>query len=192
MTTDWRERTNGFAEEPYSYEYATLFDLISLARGRKDALIVALDHITDAGNMGALLRSAEVVGVTGVLVPSKRAAPVNEAVYRTSAGAVEYLRVAREANLVNALKRLKSEGFWICGATERAQQDIWHAPLEGRLVLVMGAEDIGLSRLVRETCDFEVRLPQRGFTQSLNVAQAFTAIAYEWLRRVQSTSRAGS
>ena len=181
--TDWRERTIDFTDEPYSYEYATLFDLISLARGKKNALIVALDHITDAGNMGALLRSAEVVGSTGVLIPNKRAAPVNETVYRTSAGAVEYLRIAREANLVNALKRLKDEDFWIVGATEQAKQTIWQAPLEGRLVLVMGAEDTGLARLTRETCDFEVRLPQYGFTQSLNVAQAFTAIAYEWLRR---------
>ena len=183
MMTDWRDRAEGFADEPYAYEYATLFDLINLARGKKNALIVALDHITDAGNMGALLRSAEVVGATGVLIPNKRAAPVNEAVYRTSAGAVDYLKIAREANLVNALKRLKSEGFWIAGASEHAKQTIWQAPLEGRLVIVMGAEDTGLARLTRETCDFEVKLPQRGFTQSLNVAQAFTAIAYEWLRR---------
>jgi 23S rRNA (guanosine2251-2'-O)-methyltransferase len=178
---------SGFAEAPYAYEYATLFDLISLARGKKDALIVALDHITDAGNMGAVLRSAEVVGATGVLIPNKRAAPVNEAVYRASAGAVEYLKVAREANLVSALKRLKEEDFWIAGATEHARQDIWQAPLEGRIVLVMGAEDTGLSRLVRETCDFELKLPQSGFTPSLNVAQAATAIMYEWLRRAQCT-----
>jgi len=181
--TDWREQTRLFDDEPYNYEYASLFDLISLARGKKHALIVALDHITDAGNMGAIVRSAEVVGATGVLIPNKRAAPVNEAVYRTSAGAIEYLKVAREANLVAALKRLKDENFWIAGATEHAKQDLWQAPLEGRIVLVMGAEDTGLSRLVRETCDFEVKLPQRGFTPSLNVAQAFTALAYEWFRR---------
>ena len=182
---EWREKAMEFEDSPYAFEYATLFDLINLARGKKSALIVALDHITDAGNMGAVLRSAEVVGATGVLIPNKRAAPVNDAVYRTSAGAVDYLKIAREANLVSALKRLKSEGFWIAGATEHAKQTIWEAPLEGRLVLVMGSEDAGLARLTREVCDFEVRLPQRGFTQSLNVAQAFTAIAYEWLRRIQ-------
>jgi 23S rRNA (guanosine2251-2'-O)-methyltransferase len=184
--SEWRDRTSGFADAPYAYEYATLFDLIKLARGKEHALIVALDHITDAGNMGAVIRSAEVVGAIGVLIPNKRAAPVNEAVYRSSAGAVEYLKVAREANLVSALKRLKDEGFWIAGATEHARQDIWNSPIEGRLVLVMGAEDSGLSRLVRETCDFEFKLPQRGFTQSLNVAQAATAIMYEWFRRTQS------
>jgi 23S rRNA (guanosine2251-2'-O)-methyltransferase len=185
--TNWREKSDAFADTPYDYQYATLFDLIELARGKQQALIVVLDHITDAGNMGAVLRSAEVVGATGVLIPNKRAAPVNDAVYRTSAGAVDYLKVAREPNMVAALKKLKAEGFWIAGATEHARQDIWQAPLEGRLALVMGAEDTGLSRLVRETCDFEVKLPQRGHTQSLNVAQAFTAIAYEWLRRALGT-----
>jgi 23S rRNA (guanosine2251-2'-O)-methyltransferase len=183
---DWRERAGGFKDEPYHYEYATLSDIIGLARGKDAALIVALDHLTDAGNMGAVLRSAEVVGAIGALIPNKRAAPVNEAVYRTSAGAVEHLKIAREANLASALKRLKDEGFWVAGATEHARQDIWQAPLEGRIVLVLGAEDTGLARLTREICDFEVRLPQRGRTQSLNVAQAGTAIMYEWLRRARS------
>ncbi|MDR3315784.1 MAG: RNA methyltransferase [Coriobacteriales bacterium] len=183
--SEWREKSNE-SEGPsalYNYAYATLYDLIQSSKGKKDALIVALDHITDAGNMGAIIRSAEVVGAVGLLIPSKRAAPVNDGVYRASAGAIEHLKVAREANLVSGLKRLKEEGFWVCGATEHARDDIWHTPLEGRIVLVMGAEDTGLSRLVRETCDFEVKLPVRGVTPSLNVAQAFTAIAYEWLRR---------
>jgi 23S rRNA (guanosine2251-2'-O)-methyltransferase len=184
--SEWRDTSSQSegASAPYNYAYTTLFDLIKASKGKKDALIVALDHITDAGNMGAIIRSAEVIGATGLLIPSKRAAPVNDGVYRASAGAVDYLKVAREANLVSALKRLKDEAFWVCGATEYARDDIWHAPLEGRIVLVMGAEDTGLSRLVRETCDFEVKLPVRGVTPSLNVAQAFTAIAYEWLRRV--------
>ena len=183
--SDWREQAELFEEEPssYTYEYATLHDLIQLARDKEEALIVVLDHITDVGNLGAIIRSAEVAGATGVLIPNKRAAQVNEGVYRTSAGAVEYLKVAREPNLVAALKRLKDEGFWVCGATETARQTIWEVPLEGRVVVVMGAENTGLSRLVREVCDFEFRLPQAGFTQSLNVAQAFTAIAYEWFRR---------
>jgi 23S rRNA (guanosine2251-2'-O)-methyltransferase len=181
--SDWREQTRLFDDEPYNYEYSTLVDLIRLAKGKPNALIVALDHITDAGNMGAIVRSAEVVGATGVLIPNKRAAPVNDAVYRTSAGAVEYLPIAREANIAQSLKRLKDEGFWVGAATEHAKQLIWDAPLEGRLVLVMGAEDTGISRLVRELCDFEFKLPQKGYTPSLNVAQAFTAIAYEYLRR---------
>ncbi|MDR2109567.1 MAG: RNA methyltransferase [Coriobacteriales bacterium] len=181
--SDWRQQSKLFDDAPYSYEYATLFDLIALARGKEQALIVALDHITDVGNFGAVVRSAEVVGATGIVIPKKRSVAVNDAVYRTSAGAIDYLKVAREPNLVESLKRLKDEGFWVGGAHQEAAQDIWASPLEGRLVVVLGAEDNGLSRLVRETCDFEFKLPQRGFTQSLNVAQAATAIMYEWLRR---------
>jgi 23S rRNA (guanosine2251-2'-O)-methyltransferase len=184
--SEWREQTRLFDGDSYNYEYSTLFDLIRLSKDKDQALIVALDHITDIGNLGAIVRSAEVVGATGLLIPNKRSAVVNEAVFRTSAGAVEYLPVAREANLVTSLKRLKDEGFWIGAATEQARQDIWQAPLEGRLVLVLGAEDTGISRLVRETCDFEFKLPQRGLTQSLNVAQAATAIMYEWLRRIMA------
>jgi len=180
---EWREQSLEFEDAPYAYDYATLYDLIEAARGKKDALIVALDHITDVGNLGAIIRSAEVVGATGVIIPKKRAAQVNSTVYRTSAGAVEYLKVAQEANIAQSLKRLKDEGFWVGGASATAHTTIWNAPIEGRLVIVMGAEDTGVSRLVRETCDFEFKLPQRGFTQSLNVAQCFTAIAYEWLRR---------
>ena len=181
--SDWREQSKTLGDT-YQYHYATLFDLVQLTRGKSNALIVALDHITDVGNFGAIVRSAEVVGASGVLIPNKRAAQVNEAVFRTSAGAIEYLLVAREANLHHAIQRLKDEGFWIAGASEHAVQDVWSAPLEGRIVLVMGAEDKGISRLVREHLDFEFRLPQYGFTQSLNVAQAATAIMYEWRRRV--------
>jgi len=189
--SEWREQSRQIAESgSYQYQYATLFDLIHQARGKKNALIVALDHITDVGNFGAIIRSAEVIGATGVLIPSKRAAQVNETVFRTSAGAVEYIRIAREANIHHALRRLKEEDFWVAGASESAEKDIWSSPLEGRIVLVMGAEDKGISRLVREQCDFEFKLPQFGFTQSLNVAQAATAIMYEWRRRIQTQSEA--
>ena len=186
--SEWRQQSLEFENTSgsYNYQYASVYDLIHLARGRESALIVALDHITDVGNFGAIIRSAEIVGALGVLIPSKRAAQVNEGVYRTSAGAVEYLKVAREPNLAGALKRLKDEGFWVGGATEGARQNVWQAPLDGRVVVVMGSEDTGLARLTREVCDFEFKLPQSGFTPSLNVAQAFTAIAYEWLRRTMT------
>jgi 23S rRNA (guanosine2251-2'-O)-methyltransferase len=184
---EWREQSLEHQEAPYNYQYATLYELIDAAADKPNALIVALDHITDVGNLGAIIRSAEVVGASGVLIPNKRGASVNNTVFRTSAGAVKHIKVAREANLVTSLKRLKEEGFWVGGATEHADQGIWDAPVDGRLVVVMGSEDSGISRLVRDTCDFEFKLPQQGLTQSLNVAQAFTAVAYEWLRRAQGT-----
>ncbi|MCL2631648.1 MAG: 23S rRNA (guanosine(2251)-2'-O)-methyltransferase RlmB [Coriobacteriia bacterium] len=182
MSRDWREQSNNQGES-YQYHYATLFDLIQATRGKQNALILALDHITDVGNFGAIVRSAEVIGASGILIPNRRAAQVNDGVFRTSAGAIEYIRIAREANIHHAINRLKQEDFWVAGATEHASQDVWAAPLEGRIILVLGSEDKGISRLVREQCDFEFKLPQYGFTKSLNVAQAATAIMYEWRRR---------
>jgi 23S rRNA (guanosine2251-2'-O)-methyltransferase len=179
----WRSQSKEFSEKPYAYDYATLHDLIELSREAADALIVVLDHITDVGNFGAIVRSAEVVGALGLVIPKNRSVSVNDAVYRTSAGAIDHIRVAREANIADSLHKLKDAGFWVGAASEHASLDVWSAPLQGKLVIVMGAEDQGISRLVRSVCDFEFRLPQRGVTQSLNVAQAATAIMYEWLRR---------
>lgn len=165
------------------YRYASLRELIDAAAGKENALIIATDHVTDAGNFGAIARSAEVVGACGMLIPNKRNARVNTAAYKTSAGAVMHLPIAMEANLARSLSALKDEGFWIVGASEHAQDVIWDAPLSGRVCLVMGNEAEGLSRLTLEACDVLVKLPQTGKVESLNVAQATCAIAYEWARQ---------
>ena len=167
--------------EPYSY--ASLHDLVKRSENKENALIIACDHITDAGNFGAICRTAEVVGATGMLIPNKRNARVNANVYKTSAGAVLHIPIAIEANLVRSLNALKEEGFWIVGASEHATQLLWDANLKGRIVLVMGSEGDGLSRLTLETCDMLVALPQAGKIESLNVAQACTALSYEWMRQ---------
>jgi 23S rRNA (guanosine2251-2'-O)-methyltransferase len=168
------------------YAYATLDDLVHRAAGKANALIVICDHVTDPGNLGAIIRSAEVVGADGVLIPNRRAAEVTATAYKSSAGAAAHLPVAREANLASCCQRLKDEGFWIAGASEHAQDDVWHAPLEGRIALVLGSEGDGISRLMLDRCDFLVRLPQRGRVESLNVAQSGTALMYEWLRRTMA------
>lgn len=166
------------------FAYAELSDVIAAA-GEGDALVVVLDHVTDQGNFGAIARTAEVVGAAGVVVAKARAASVGVGAYKTSAGAVMHLPIAQVPNLARALDELKEAGFWACAATEHAEQDVWHAPLGGRLALVMGSEGEGISRLVAEKCDFACRLPQRGRVESLNVAQATTVLCYEWLRRVE-------
>ncbi len=166
------------------FEYASLADVIAAA-GEGPALVVVLDHVTDQGNFGAIARTAEVVGAAGVVVAKARAASVGVGAYKTSAGAVMHLPIAQVPNLARALDELKEAGFWACAATEHAEQDVWHAPLGGRLALVMGSEGEGISRLVAEKCDFACRLPQRGRVESLNVAQATTVLCYEWLRRVE-------
>ncbi len=166
------------------FEYAELADVIAAA-GEGDALVVVLDHVTDQGNFGAIVRTAEVVGAAGVVVAKARAASVGVGAYKTSAGAVMHLPIAQVPNLARAIDELKEAGFWACAATEHAEQDVWHAPMGGRLALVMGSEGEGISRLVAEKCDFACKLPQRGRVESLNVAQATTVLCYEWLRRVE-------
>ena len=143
------------------YSYASLQDLVQRASGKENALIIAC----------------------GVLIQNKRSARVNMASYKTSAGAVAHLPIALEANLATNLEKLKDEGFWIVGASEHAQSVLWDAPLSGRIVLVMGSEGSGLSKLTLKTCDLLVKLPQVGRVESLNVAQATTALAYEWMRQ---------
>ena len=167
------------------FAYAELSDIISAAGTREDALVVVLDHVTDQGNFGAIVRTAEVVGAAGVVVAKARSASVGVGAYKTSAGAVLHLPIAQVPNLGRALDELKEAGFWACAATEHAHDDVWHAPMGGRLALVMGSEGSGISRLVAEKCDFACRLPQRGRVESLNVAQATTVLCYEWLRRVE-------
>lgn len=173
----------GVMAEAKPYRYVTINDVLKRSEGKKNALIIALDHVTDPGNLGAVIRTAEVIGADGVLVAKRRAAAVTPATYKSSAGALAHVALAQEANLVRSLERCKEEGFWIAGASEKASQTIWDSPLEGRIVLVMGSEGDGLARLTAERCDFLVRLPQAGRVGSLNVAQATTAIAYEWMRR---------
>ncbi len=167
------------------YRYAELHDVLERA-GEGPALVIVLDHVTDEGNFGAIVRTAEVVGAAGVVVARARAARVGVGAYKTSTGAVMHLPIAQVSNLANALDELKEHGFWAGAATEHAHDVIWDAPLAGRVALVMGSEGSGISRLVREHCDFEFRLPQRGRVESLNVAQATTAIAYEWLRHCET------
>lgn len=165
------------------FEYAGLEDVIRATAGDPRRLIVVLDHVTDPGNLGAVIRSVEVAGGSAVVVPKERAASVGPVVHKASAGATAHLPVVRVSNVAQALERLKDAGFWVAGADERAESDLWHAPLEGRLVLVLGAEGAGLARLTRERCDFLVSIPVAGHVSSLNVAQAASVLAFEWMRR---------
>ena len=166
------------------FAYADLSEIIQRA-GSENALVVVLDHVTDEGNFGAIVRSAEVVGAAGVVIANARAARVGVGAYKTSAGAVLHLPIAQVSNLPCALEELKTAGFWTCGSTEHATQSVWEAPMGGRLALVMGSEGSGISRLMLEKCDFTCKLPQFGQVESLNVAQATTVMCYEWLRRTQ-------
>lgn len=178
----------GIVAQAEAFRYASVPDIIARAN-EKDALVVLLDHVTDEGNFGAIVRSAEVVGAAGVVIANARSVRVGPGAYKTSAGAVLHVPIAQVSNLSAAIESLKAAGFWVIGATEHAEKTVWHVPMAGKVCLVMGSEGSGISRLVRESCDFECKLPQRGRIESLNVAQAATVMCYEWLR--QSTELHG-
>ncbi|MDZ4167036.1 MAG: 23S rRNA (guanosine(2251)-2'-O)-methyltransferase RlmB [Coriobacteriia bacterium] len=167
--------------EPFTY--ATIEEVVRATAGRQRALVVVLDHVTDPGNLGAVIRSVEVAGGDAVIIPKQRAADVGPTVHKAAAGATAHLPVVRVANVSQALGTLKDADFWVAGADERADEDLWHAPLTGRIVLVLGAEGGGLARLTRERCDLLVSIPVAGRVSSLNVAQAATVLAFEWVRR---------
>lgn len=165
------------------FEYAELTDVLSAIATQPRALVVVLDHITDPGNLGAIIRSVEVAGGDAVVIPRDRSAAVGPVVHKASAGATAHLPVVRVPNVVQAIAMLKDADMWVGGADERGEVDLWRAPLDGRCALVVGAEGRGLSRLVRERCDFLVSIPVAGRVSSLNVAQAVSVLAFEWVRR---------
>jgi len=167
------------------FSYTPLSQVERETRNRDNALIIVLDHVTDPGNLGAIARSAAITGALGVVVARNRAAAITPAAHKAAAGALSLVPVSQENNIARALEFLKKEGFWVAGASEKAEQIAWDAQLTGKIALVVGAEGTGLSRLVTETCDFLVKLPQTGPLDSLNVAQATTALAYEYLRQTR-------
>jgi 23S rRNA (guanosine2251-2'-O)-methyltransferase len=172
-------------------EYAELEDLLAVAGTRGEpALLLALDQIQDPGNVGNLLRTAEALGVHGVLLPRHQAAGLTPHVVRAAAGALEYLPVARVGNLGQALERLKREGCWIVGAVAQGRgagaSAPWAADLRGPIVLVLGSEGRGLRPLVARTCDVLVSIPLAGHVESLNVAAAGAALLYEVQRQRQA------
>ncbi|MGN0996488.1 MAG: 23S rRNA (guanosine(2251)-2'-O)-methyltransferase RlmB [Candidatus Ventricola sp.] len=161
-----------------AYAYKTVDDMLTLARERGEApLLVILDGVTDPHNLGAIIRSAECAGAHGVIIPERRAVGLTPAAVKASAGAVEYLPVARETNLTRVIERLKKEGVWIYGAAMEGE-DYRRVDFAGPAAIVIGSEGEGISRLVSEGCDKLVSLPMKGHIDSLNASVAAGVLLY--------------
>jgi 23S rRNA (guanosine2251-2'-O)-methyltransferase len=165
-------------------DYADLEDLLEVpGRVGQVPFFLALDQVQDPRNLGALLRTADAFGVHGVIVPKHHAVGLTEAAARTAMGALEYVSVARETNLVSALEKLKKSGIWIYGAASEGGISPWSTDLRGPLCLVLGSEGEGLRPLVARACDVLISIPMRGEVGSLNVAAAGAVLCYEVVRQ---------
>ena len=164
--------------------YCEIADILALAAERGEAPFVVLcDEISDPHNLGAIIRTAECVGAHGVVIPKRRSAGLTAIVGKASAGAAEHMLIARVANLSAAIKELQAAGLWVYGTAADGACPLWKTDLRGPIALVIGSEGDGMSRLVKENCDFVLSLPMKGKLNSLNASAAAAVTMYEILRQ---------
>jgi 23S rRNA (guanosine2251-2'-O)-methyltransferase len=166
-------------------EYGSIEDILDLAKSRNEPpFMLILDGITDEGNLGSIIRSAEVLGAHGVIIGKRRSASLSSVAYKSSSGAAELLPIVKVTNLNTTIKELKEKGIWIVAADVSGQRAV-QVDLKGPVALVIGSEGEGISRLVFENCDLNVSIPMKGKTGSLNAAVAAAVLMYEKLRQEQ-------
>jgi 23S rRNA (guanosine2251-2'-O)-methyltransferase len=174
----------GVVAQVAAYEYAEVSDILAAAKQKgEDPFILILDEIEDPHNLGSILRTADCTGVHGVIIPKRRSVGLTATVSKTSAGAVEYVPVARVTNIAQTIERLKEEGVWVAGTDVSAAQDVYKANFRMPIALVIGNEGKGVGRLVKESCDFLVKLPMAGHINSLNASVAAGVLMYEVVRQ---------
>lgn len=179
-------RHQGVAAKAAAVNYSTLEEILNLAESKNESpFLVLLDELEDPQNFGAILRTAEAVGVHGVIIPKRRSVQLNATVFKTSAGAAEYVKVAQVVNVAQTLKQLRELGLKIVGADASAQVDFRQADLTGGIVLIIGSEGKGMRRLTREACDLLIKIPMVGKINSLNASAAGAVLMYEIFSRRQ-------
>ncbi len=174
----------GVIAQAAAHEYATIDDILEEAAARNQApLIVVCDELSDPHNLGAIMRSAECAGAHGVIIPKRRSVGLTATVAKASAGAIEYMKVARVANINNAIAELKEKGIWVFGAAGEGSVPMYKADLTGPAAIVIGNEGDGLGQLVRKNCDMLVHIPMSGRISSLNASAAASILLYEAVRQ---------
>ena len=182
----------GVAAFRTSAGYADADELISEIAADPAAICLVLDGVEDPHNLGAIIRTAECAGIAAVFVPERRSAGLNETVSKTSAGAVEFVKVARVTNINRLIEQLQDAGFWVVGAAGEADQTHFGWDWSGKTALVMGGEGSGLHRLTREKCDVLVKIPMYGRIGSLNVSVAAGVLMFEARRQREEKARTGA
>lgn len=165
-------------------EYVEVDDILKAAENSgKHPFILILDEINDAHNLGSILRTADAVGVHGVIIPKRRAVGLTSVVAKASAGAIEYVPVARVTNIAQTIDYLKKNNIWVIGTDQTGDKEFYKSDLKGPIALVIGSEGEGMGRLVREKCDFVVQIPMMGNISSLNASVAAAVVMYEILKQ---------
>lgn len=167
-----------------AYDYVELEDVLKKAEGKGEVpFLLILDELEDPHNLGSILRTADAVGAHGVIIPKRRSVGLTSTVAKASAGAVEYIPVARVTNIAQTIDELKEQGIWIVGTDASGKEDYREVKYDMPVALVIGSEGKGMSRLVKEKCDFVLRLPMRGEVSSLNASVAAALLMYEVYRQ---------
>ena len=173
----------GFIAEITDFSYSTTSEILKLAEEKGEhPFVVVLDSIMDPHNLGAIVRTAEAIGVHGIILQKDRAVAVNDTVYKTSAGAISNMKIARVVNLSNEINYLKKQGLWVYGL-ELGGEGLYSTNLKGPIALVVGSEGFGMKELVKKNCDSIVTLPMRGQVNSLNASVACGVALYEIARQ---------
>ncbi|MCI9017067.1 MAG: 23S rRNA (guanosine(2251)-2'-O)-methyltransferase RlmB [Clostridia bacterium] len=166
------------------FDYCEVYDIIQKAKEKKEEpFILILDGIEDPHNLGSIIRTAETAGVHGIIIPKRRAVAVNSTVNKVSVGATQYMKIARVNNINDTINNLKNEGIWICGTDISTDNCYYNQNLKGPIAIVIGNEGSGISRLVKENCDFLVKIPMQGKITSLNASVSTGIIVYETLKQ---------
>ncbi len=166
------------------FNYCEVSDILKVAEERNEApFILILDSIEDPHNLGAIIRTAETAGVHGIIIPKRRACNVNSTVYKVSAGAAEHVKIARVNNLNETIKYLKENDIWVCGTDMDARNYYYNEKFDGPIAIVIGSEGFGMSRLVKENCDFLVKIPMKGKITSLNASVSAGIVMYEVVKQ---------
>ena len=166
------------------YNYCEIDDILDAAKHKGEKpFILILDGIEDPHNLGSIIRTAETAGVHGIIIPKRRAATVNSTVAKVSAGAVEYMKIARVNNITDTINYLKTNDVWICGTDMHTDKYYYDENFTGGIAIVIGSEGFGISRLVKENCDFLVKIPMKGKISSLNASVSAGIIMYEVVKQ---------
>lgn len=174
----------GIIAQVDTFEYSSIDEMLEHAMFKgQEPFILILDGIEDPQNFGSIIRTAECAGVHGIIIPRHNNSEITAAVARASAGAVEHMRIARETNLVNTIKYLKDQGMWVVGADMDGEELYFSTNIPSPIVLVIGGENRGLRRLVKENCDLLLKIPMQGAINSLNASIAAALMIYETVRQ---------